>query len=294
MRILSVGEILWDVFDDEERLGGAPFNFAAHARRLGHDVRFVSAVGDDERGRRALGRVEALGLSSEFILRGAERPTGTVTVRLDASGQPEFTIHRPAAYDSLPIDEALPRKLAAFSPEWIYFGTLHQMERAPRALIARLLEVCPSARRFYDVNLRPESYTPELVRELMGQAHVVKLNDAEAATLAPGAGVEEFCRTASRDFGWDAVAVTRGERGCAILAGGVYAEVPGYRVQVADTVGAGDAFAAALLHGLERRWDAMRIGDFANRVGALVASRSGGIPPWTLEECLALSAARLP
>jgi fructokinase len=290
VRIVSVGEILWDVFGETERLGGAPFNFAAHARRLGHDVVFLSAVGDDERGRRALGRMEELGLSTEFVQCVAGEATGLVTVRVDGAGQPDFTIHRPAAYDCFELGEAVVRRLAAFRPDWVYFGTLHQMDPRIRAATRRLIAALPGARRFYDINLRAKSYTAALVSELLGQANVVKLNDGEVGKVeeflgARSRGFEAFCRDAAKRFGWEAASVTRGERGCAILVDGVYAEVEGYRVQVADTVGAGDAFAAAFVHGLGEGWKASEIGDFANRVGALVASRPGGIPEWSLAEC---------
>ncbi|MGB9612510.1 MAG: PfkB family carbohydrate kinase, partial [Bryobacteraceae bacterium] len=99
MRIAAIGEILWDVFADAERLGGAVFNLAAHARRLGHEVYFISAVGDDVRGRAALKRMRELDLATRFVRVVAGRPTGTVSVWLDSDGQPDFTIHRPAAYD---------------------------------------------------------------------------------------------------------------------------------------------------------------------------------------------------
>src|ERR1035441_5482450 len=105
MTILSIGEILWDVFPDTVRLGGAPFNFAVHAHRLGHRVVFLSAAGDEERGRVALERAAALGLTTEFMEVAAGQPTGSVSVRLDAEGHPDFTIHRPAAYDCLTLDE---------------------------------------------------------------------------------------------------------------------------------------------------------------------------------------------
>src|ERR1039457_911062 len=98
MTILSIGEILWDVFPDSVRLGGAPFNFAVHAQRLGHRAIFLRGVGDDERGRAAGGRAAALGLTTEFVQVAAGQPTGSVSVRLDAEGKPDFTIHRPAGY----------------------------------------------------------------------------------------------------------------------------------------------------------------------------------------------------
>jgi fructokinase len=293
MKILGVGEILWDVFDDAERLGGASFNFAAQSRRLGHEVLFVSAVGDDERGRRALLAAEKLGLGTRFLRTVPGRPTGTVTVTLGAGGQPAFTIHRPAAYDDIAIGRRDFDELAAFDPAWIYFGTLHQMDAGARAVTRQLLEYFGDARRFYDINLRAGSYTEELLLELLPEADVAKMNEDELDAVAKMTGssaspLEQFCREAAGRFGWDAVCVTRGERGCALLADGIYAESRGYPVDVADTVGAGDAFAAAFLHGLEQGWNAAEVADFANRVGALVAARPGALPDWTIEECRAL------
>ncbi len=296
MKILSIGEILWDVFEDSERLGGAPFNFAAHAARLGHEVRFLSAVGSDERGRRALADVERHGVSVDLVARVSSRPTGVARVKLDAAGQPAFVIERPAAYDEAELTAAGAAALSAWKPDWIYFGTLHQLDPRGRTLAGRAIAAAPGARRFYDVNLRPNSYTPELVGELMRCADVIKLNADEVPVLAAIAGApeqpaESFCRHCAREYHYAAVAVTLGERGAAVLAGGEYAEAPGYRVTVRDTVGAGDAFAAAFLDGLARGRRAAEAADFANRVGALVASRAGAIPDWTPAEARALTPA---
>jgi fructokinase len=289
MRIVSIGEVLWDVFADSERLGGAPFNFSVHAARLGHEVTFVSAVGDDARGRTALARIGELGLGADFVAIVPGMATGTVSVRVDAAGQPDFTIHRPAAYDGLHLDGAVVERLIAIQPDWLYYGTLHQTDPAAHSETKKLLEALPGTKRFYDVNLRRDSYTPELVAELMAMAHVVKLNDDEAVKIDAMFGrrpqsLAEFTEFWSRKFGWKALAVTRGGRGCVLQIGGDSAEAPGYRMKVADTVGAGDAFAAAFLHGLSQGWDARRTGDFANRVGAVVASRPGGVPIWSMEE----------
>ena len=271
MTILSIGEILWDVYPDSSRLGGAPFNFAVHAHRLGHRVVFLSAVGDDERGAAAREKAAALGLDTQFIQQAAGETTGYVTVRLDTGGQPDYTIHRPAAYDFLRLDDAHLARIARLQPEWIYFGTLYQMNEGAREQVRRLMHALPGARRFYDVNLRRGSYTPELVRDSIALAHVVKLNDGEAE-LFP-------------DFGgaW-AAAVTRGERGCEVRIGEDRAQCPGHPVKIADAVGAGDAFAAAFVHGIAQGWSAARAGDFANRLGALVASRPGAIPEWSPAE----------
>ena len=294
MKIICIGEILWDVFPEAEHLGGATFNFAAHARRLGHDVVFISAVGDDERGRAARARAAGLGLPAEFIRIVPGAKTGIVTVQLDPSGQPTFTIHRPAAYDLLQLDESDYERISLCQPDWIYYGTLYQTNPHTRDLIRKAIEQCPRAKRFYDINLRRDSYTPALVEELIQAANVVKLNEDEAATVGsllslPHRSTEEFCRLSADRFHLDAICVTRGEKGCVILSGGRYAEVAGYPVNVRDTVGSGDAFAAAFLHGLSQAWTPDKTGDFANRLGALVASREGAIPPWSVEECEALA-----
>jgi fructokinase len=286
-RIVSIGEILWDVFPDSERLGGATFNFSVNACRLGLEVIFVSAVGDDERGRAARLRAASLGLDPEFIQVVPGAPTGLVSVGLDSSDHPDFTIHRPAAYDRVALDQPALARLAAWNPDWIYYGTLHQMEPASRAVTRELVEALPGARKFYDVNLRRDSYTPELVLQLLSQADAVKLNDDEVAAVegmvgSAAAGLQEFTGAWSQPMGWRAVAVTRGRDGCAVRIGGDYAEVPGHSITVADTVGAGDAFAAAFLYGLSQNWSAVRTADFANRLGAVVASRAGGLPEWSI------------
>jgi fructokinase len=234
-----------------------------------------------------------MGLSTRCVSRLAEHSTGTVTVSLDGSGQPHYVIHRPAAYDFPQLTQAQLEEMLSQPIDWIYFGTLLQMSPAAKRLTMLLLDSSPSARRFYDLNLRTDSYQPALVRELMSRATVVKLNDDEVGEVArmfgdPLGSLEDFCRSYSGTFGWEGVCVTRGARGCVLLIGGEYFEAEGYPVQVSDTVGAGDAFAAAFLHGLGSAWPAPKIADFANRVGALVASRPGAIPFWSMAEAEAL------
>ena len=293
MNVLSIGEVLWDVFGDTEHLGGAALNFAAHAKILGHSVSFISAVGEDQRGRRILERMEAMGLPTRFVRQEKNHPTGIVTVSLDTSGQPHFTIHRPAAYYFPDLLEGDLRELSSSRPDWIYFGTLFQMSPEAKALTLKVIDANPEARRFYDVNLRENCYEAALVNELMSLATAVKLNDQEAAMIQSMFGwsygsLEDFCRGTARRFGWEAACVTRGEAGCVLRVRDDYVEAEGYKVRVADTVGAGDAFAAAFLHGLGMGWPAQEVADFANRVGALVASRPGGTPSWTFEEAEAL------
>lgn len=284
MRLASLGEILWDVIGDKELLGGATFNFSIQLTRLGHDVAFLSAVGEDERGRRALHEARRLGLDTRFIRTVNGAPTGAVSVTVDAAGQPSYVLHRPAAYDfvSIDLDQLRP-------PAWIYHGTLQLIEPRMRALLSRLTQTYPQAKRFYDINLRRDSYNVPLLMDLLHGANVVKLNEDEVIEMAKLTGtshasLEAFCREWAARHQWQAVCVTRGAHGCAILVNGAYAEIPGVPVKIADTVGAGDAFAAAFLHGLNAGWPPEQIGAFANRLGALVASRAGGVPHWSPEE----------
>ena len=294
MRIVSIGEVLWDVIGDKEYLGGAALNFSAHAAQLGHTVFFVSAVGKDERGRRVLERMGELGLSTQFVHEIDVYPTGLVTVELNAAGVPKFTLHHPAAYDAPKLSEGDLSTLLSPKPDWIYFGTLFQMSPQAKQLTYRLIDSHCGARLLFDVNLRKDSYTAPLVRELMARAQVVKLNEDEAREIDKMLGraprsLDDFCRFYTKEFSWQSVCITRGEKGCVMLVNGEYVEADGYAVQSQDTVGAGDAFAAAFIHGLTLQWPTQEIADFANRVAALVASRPGGTPTWNVEEAKALS-----
>lgn len=291
-RPLVLGEVLWDVFPDSARLGGAPLNFAAHARRMGHDPLLFSAVGNDDLGRRAVQEIQSLGLETSLLQRTERFPTGRAGVSLDALGQAAFHIERPAAYDALTLSAGEIQTLQDRSPDWLYFGTLFSSTPEGRAILFELLRLVPDALRFYDLNLRPGFDSPALVCDLLGQADVVKLNHDEMLAIHRDLGLpvetKSFCTLAAERFGWRAVCATLGSRGCAVFANGQYHEEPGCPIQVADTVGAGDAFAAAFLHGLASEWAVAEIARFANRVGALVASKHGAIPDWTLAEAAAL------
>ena len=221
-------------------------------------------------------------------------PTGLVTVELNAAGVPKFTLHHPAAYDAPKLSEGDLSTLLSPKPEWIYFGTLFQMSPQAKQLTYRLIDSHCGARLLFDVNLRKDSYTAPLVRELMARAQVVKLNEDEAREIDKMLGraprsLDDFCRFYTKEFSWQSVCITRGEKGCVMLVNGEYVEADGYAVQSQDTVGAGDAFAAAFIHGLTLQWPTQEIADFANRVAALVASRPGGTPTWNVEEAKALS-----
>jgi fructokinase len=292
-KALVVGEVLWDVFPNYTRLGGAPLNFAAHVNRLKHDALLISAVGDDELGGRARRQIADLGLDTSLLKTTSQFETGTAFVQVGPSGETSFVIRRPAAYDLVELSQGDVLRLADWNPAWLYHGTLFAAAEHGKTVLCQLFRALPEAHRFYDLNLRPGFSPAPLVMELLAGATVVKLNEEELAAVHQftglPCGLEAFCLAGAERYGWKSVCVTLGERGCAILSDGEYVESWGIKVDVADTVGAGDAFAAAVLHGLIQHWPAGEIAALANRVGALVASRHGAIPDWDLEEAAALA-----
>ena len=285
MRVLAIGEILWDVFPDAERLGGAPLNVAIHSARLGHESAIVSAVGADERGGRALSEVRAAGVDGRFVARTGAAPTGIAEVGTDERGSPTFRIPRPAAFDQLSLDDRALAALAAWSPDWIVYGTLAQASPSVRGATEAILAACPASRCLYDVNLRSGHDDPTLVSALLAAATVVKVNHEEAAWLASALGLpvaaESCTRALAGRLDLRGVCITRGPDGADLLLDGAFVHADAPEIHVVDTVGAGDAFAAALIHGIEAGWPAQRVGEFATAVGSLVAGRPGATPSWS-------------
>jgi fructokinase len=300
LQIIGIGEVLWDVFGAREFLGGAPLNFSAHAQQLGDHAALVTAVGQDARGERARNGMRTLGLDTEFVQTVAEMPTGAAIVQTDAAGNATFVIDRPAAFDCLTADELLLNRLQRLEPDWIYFGTLAITNAQTEAILRRILERTPRARHFYDMNLRTGHWNLELVERLSGMATVLKLNETEAEHLALltlpefAFDLESFCRHWAQTFNIETICVTLGGSGCAVLHRNQFQRFPGYRIQVADTVGAGDAFAAAFLHHLHAGSPMDQTARFANALGALVASKEGATPHWDVEECRRLMAEQTP
>ena len=294
MQILTIGELLWDVFSETEFLGGAPLNFSVGAQRLGNSVTLVSAVGQDARGSRAIQFMTALRLTIDFVQVVPGRHTGTARVTTDSCGNASYFIQRPAAFDDLVLNDALLSQLTSLQPQWIYYGTLSQTNQTNEDLLHRLVQQLPSSKCLYDMNLRDGHWNLSLVQRLSELASVAKLNENEAETLfrmirtSEEFSLEEFCRYWSSTFQIDTICVTRGREGCGIFTDDTLYLFEGFAVDVIDTVGAGDAFAAAFLHGQILDWPVARTASFANALGALVASRPGATPAWTADECLRL------
>lgn len=296
MRILAIGEILWDVFGADEHLGGAPLNVVVNAARLGHEAAILSGVGDDDRGVRARREIVDLGLDDRFVATVPGVPTGIATVSLDGAGVAVYDFPRPAAYDltgDTMGNDGLIRDVLAWRPDWVVFGTLAQFGTGVRALTDRIIAGLPGAGRLYDVNLRAGQYRPEVVLDRLAQATLVKLNDDEANSVAAMTGLikdplDAFCAGLAEQFGLRGVCVTRGADGSVLWLDDVFTTSRAYPVRVVDTVGAGDAFSATLVHGIATGLAPADTLDLAARVAAVVAGRAGGTPAWELAEAIAL------
>ena len=295
MKVLAIGEVLWDVFPDREFLGGAALNFCANIRRLGGAATLVSGVGADERGIRAIDVLYTLGLTPDCVQVVEDMPTGTAVVSFGDGGEADYLIRRPVAFDGFDQEAALVAVAELGSFDWIYFGTLLQTEHVLEEFVARLIAEKPGAECFYDLNLRTGHWNFELVQRLSHRCHILKLNLEEARTLSTLSGIPahtfdlaEFCRKWSDAYGVHTICVTLGGDGCYIHGKHGVGRYDGFAIQVHDAVGAGDAFAAAFVHCHHAGWPTAEVANFANAVGAIVASRAGATPLWTYEDCTAM------
>ncbi len=280
-QIVGIGELLWDLLPGGRHLGGAPFNFAFHCHQLGHPAGMVSRVGADALGEEARATVRALGLSDALLQQDAAHPTGTVTVSVDAQGQPTYAIHEGVAYDHLAWDEALSVVLAQALA--LCFGTLIQRHPTGRATVRRAVEEARNALVVFDVNLRQGFYSLDAIESSLHACRWVKLNDGELAVLRDllklkGATEAATLAALRTRYGIELAALTRGERGCLVQTDDEEVAVPGRKVAVVDTIGAGDAFTAGLLCSVLEGRTIHDAAAFANRLAARVASLPGGTP----------------
>ena len=293
---VGLGEVLWDLFPAGPRLGGAPANFAWHAAQLGARAAVVSAVGADAQGERIRSAWNRHGIALAGLQTDPAHPTGTVRVTLRA-GLPHYTCTPHVAWDFLhwnPALDGLARRTAI-----VCFGTLGQRAPHARAVIQRFLRTVPrTALRLFDANLRQRVFDVALLTQSLRLATWLKVSDAElrrlrplvegATTLPralrPAADSAAAARRAGIAFGLlrrfrlHAVVITRGPQGSEIVTADGLLRSPAPAIRVADTVGAGDAFSAALTLAWWHNRDLAAAASFANRVGAYVASRSGATP----------------
>ena len=253
--IISLGEVLWDLFPDGERFGGAPANFACHAAVQGADVTMLSAVGDDQHGRDGIDILSAYGVDVSLMQVISETPTGTVGVEVDDDGKPTFVIHQGSAWDNLTWNDAIASRIATVDA--IYFGTLGQRDPVSRATIREAVETAALAGipRVLDINLRPPFFDAEMIRDSVQLASILKLSDDELVEVCSACSISETSRSnvmlqGLLEFGnLDMVVLTRGKDGAMLVTHEGTFTQDGIDGNVIDTVGAGDAFTAAFLVG---------------------------------------------
>jgi len=280
-KVVGIGEVLWDLLPSGKQLGGAPANFAYHAAALGAEGRIVSRVGRDANGRELIQRLTQLSLGTDCIEIDSTAPTGTVSVEVAPDGQPHFTIRENVAWDHIAGEAAARRAVAEANA--VCFGTLAQRSETSQASIRRLLSLAASeALRVFDVNLRQHFYSRELIEQSLALANVLKVNEGELPRLAEmldigGDARAQMSGLAAR-YPLQVVACTRGAHGSLLLASGRWSDHPGVPAKVVDTVGAGDAFTAAMTLGFLSGWDLDDINHHANHIASFVASCRGGTP----------------
>jgi fructokinase len=280
--LVGLGELLWDLLPSGKQLGGAPANFAYITNLLGDVGVPASRVGPDALGEEAIERLKTLGLSTDWVQRDASHATGSVKVEIDAAGQARFEIQESVAWDFLEFSPAWQQ--LAQNADAVCFGSLAQRSFASRSTIRSFLRATrPEAVRVFDVNLRQNFFNAEILSESMQLASIVKLNHEELPRIMKLLELQHHNEKASAgsllaSHNLELVCITRGNNGSLLTSRDEFNEHPGFQVKVADTVGAGDAFTAALAHGYLRQLPLAQINEHANRVGAWVSSQTGATP----------------
>lgn len=278
--VVGLGEILWDMLPSGKKLGGAPANFAYHASGFGLDGIALSAIGRDALGREIEEALASAGLACSLQLGGL--PTSTVQVSLSGAGVPEYNIVEGVAWDGLEFDADFAR--IASESSCVCFGTLAQRSLASRKCIQAFLDAMPQdSLKVYDINLRQNYYSEDLIRESVAKSDILKLNDDELVTVAAMFGCADLspadaCRKLLADGGLRIVILTCGTEGSYVVTSDreLFRETP--VVDVVDTVGAGDSFTAAFCAALLKGHDLETAHEAAVRVSAFVCTRNGAMP----------------
>jgi len=292
--IVGLGELLWDCLPEGRKLGGAPANFAYHASILGNEGIVATRVGTDELGNEAVSILENAGLNTSYVQRDPVHATGTVDVTIDEKGHANYTFASNSAWDHM---ELTPQWLGlAQTADAVCFGSLGQRSSISRAAIIAYLEALPATTlRVFDVNLRQNFYNAEILEKSLQYCDILKLNEQELPKLAEllnftWTGEKETLERIRHRYKLTLMCYTRSDKGSYFVSATECCDHPGYRVKVADTIGAGDAFTASVVHNYLQKKSLGEIAEAASRRGAWVATQAGAMPnPATYDESLFLS-----
>ena len=278
--IVGLGEALWDCLPDGSKLGGAPANFAYHASQFGNDAYAISAIGNDALGDQTLKEFDEKHL--KYVMPRIDYPTGTVQVELDEEGIPTYDIKQNVAWDNIPFTPEIEN--VAKHCGCVCFGSLAQRNKISRDTIHRFLDTTPmSCLKIFDINLRQNFYTKEIIQESLKACDILKINDEELVTIGrlfgyPGLDIENKCYLILGKYNLKMLVLTCGTNGSYVFAPGVKSFQPTPKVEVDDTVGAGDSFtgsfASAILAGMPIK-EAHKL---AVEVSAFVCTQPGAMP----------------
>ncbi|HWR25244.1 MAG TPA: carbohydrate kinase [Methanosarcina sp.] len=289
IKALTFGEALFDIIRGSAHLGGAPLNLAAHLAKLRAKPAVLTAVGRDELGKVLLSKAKEMGIDTSYILIDEKRPTGTVTVELKGEGIPIFTINEGVAWDAITPDEKMFKALAKEEWDVFCFGTLAQRSEENRKTLKRLFSEIKAKNFFYDINLREGFYKKEWIISSLKHSTILKMNEEEAAivssmlfgTIHP---CKLLCCLLTEKYPEiSIICITKGPKGADVYHKGIYEEIKTTPVEVADTVGAGDAFSAGFLYTYLSGNSVSKAVSFASILGTYVASKPGSVPEYSKE-----------
>lgn len=282
--IVVIGEVLFDMFPEHKRIGGAPFNFAFHLSQLGLPVTLVTRVGDDADGREIMDTMRRFGVSTDGVQVDPAKDTGKVQVSLDDAGVPEYEIVQDVAYDHIVYTEAVRERIKT-APQLVYFGTLIQRGGHGWQMMEQVFaDRHPETLFFYDVNLRPDGYKPAVIQNALSVVDILKLNDEELRMIGNMLGYTgdsaAVISALFSQYNFELVAVTQGAAGSTIYTreNTVSCDIADSDYHCVDTVGAGDGFAAALAAGYLRQMPIQDILDAATDFAGKICGIAGAVP----------------
>lgn len=280
--VVGIGEALWDILPEGKKLGGAPANFAYHVSQFGLQSRVVSAIGNDRLGNEILENFQDKGLHS--LIEKVAYPTGTVQVELDAVGVPCYDIKENVAWDNIPFTDKL--KQLAGKTCAVCYGSLAQRNVVSRETINAFLDAMPGGKgqyKVFDINLRQGFYTREILCSSMERCNILKINDEELVTVSrmfgyPGIDLQDKCWILLAKYNLEMLILTCGVNGSYVFTPGNVSFVETPKVQVADTVGAGDSFTAAFISAVLKGKAVTEAHRLAVNVSAHVCTQNGAMP----------------
>ena len=279
-KVAGIGELLWDILPSGKHAGGAPFNFAFHARQANCESYIISAVGNDQLGIEITEKVKTSGIRGEYIQKN-RFPTGTVTIALTGQGNPTYTVHEQVAWDHIQWNTEM--KMLAKEVDAVCFGSLAQRTHESRITICSFLgELSPRCLKVFDINLRQDYFNKETILKSLWFSDILKLNEDELPVFASyfeitGKPLEQL-RQLMQKFNLKYVAYTIGNKGSILISPEECSVLNAPAVKVVDTVGAGDSFTAFLVAGILQEKPIREVHQKANEAAAYVCTQKGATP----------------